>query len=83
METSARLDLEKEKLVPAWRDGLGGNRLGLHLPILSHTCGVELQSTTPLLLPHRIMWKRHVKNVGNASCANHVVMIEEVTAFCV
>lgn len=79
VETLAGLDPEKDKLVPARGDGLGGSDVGLgHGAALLY--GVELECAAVLGTPWFVVWEGHVENIGHAAGADHVVVVEEMAA---
>lgn len=81
MEAAAWLDLEEDELVPAGRDRLGGDWLGLELAVRVFLHGVQLERATPLGLPQLIVGEGHVENVRHATRADHVVVVQEVAAW--
>lgn len=79
MEALSWLDLEKDELVPAWGDGFDGDDLGLgDGPAFLH--GVELECAAVLCAPWFIAREGHVEDIRNAARADHVVVVEKVTA---
>lgn len=78
METSPRLHLKEDKLVPTWRYALARNGLWLWDTIWAVARGVELERAAPLALPAHVVRERHVENVRDAARADDVVVVEQV-----
>ncbi len=81
MEAAPGLDLEKDELIPAWWDHFRRYRLGFQVTISGFLDWIELKGASPVLLPELVIGKGHVENVGNASAADDIVVIEEMAAF--
>ncbi len=60
VETSSWLDLKKDKLIPTGRNGLARDRPWLRNGIFVLGHGIEFQGTSPIPLPHLIVWKGHI-----------------------
>lgn len=86
MKTPSGLHLKKYELVPRRRDALGRHGLWFQhatLDTIPFLDGVQLERATPLPLPELVIRQRHVEDVGHASRADNVVVVEQVAAFTV
>lgn len=79
METLPGLYLKEDKLVPARWDCLDRRDFWLgNVPVLSH--GIEFECPSVLCAPWFVTREGHVEDIGYSARADHVVVVEEVTA---
>jgi hypothetical protein len=86
METPPGLDLEENELIPAGRDAFCRHWKRFQFTLVIAVNGshwIQFQSAAPVLLPELIMRQGHVEDVRDTAGADHVVVIEKMTALCV
>lgn len=81
MKALPRLHLKENKLVPTRRYTLARDCLGLGIPLLTNLRWIQLKRAAPLCLPDLVVREGHVEDVGDATGADDVVVVEQVAAF--
>lgn len=74
------LHLEENKLIPARRDDLGRYRFGFQITPCVFLDWVELESSSPVLLPELVVRQWHIEDIRDATRTNDIVVVEQMAA---
>ena len=77
MKAPPRLDFEKDELIPAGSNPFARDWFWFISAFLNR---VELESTTPIALPDLVVWEGHVQDIGHATGADDIVVVQKVTS---